>query len=126
MCTNLWLFRHFNAAHGQPVGLPQRLVGQSHCPHHSGGIAWSHGLARDGFPSSSCHVGSQEFILGDVEGGSLLRVPCYGPAPAHKPPLISRFLGREMTLTLADPSLLACRSSACENSIKAALPVVKG
>lgn len=85
-----------------------------------------HGLTRDGLPPSSCHVGSQEFILGDVEGGSLLRVPCSGPEPVHKALVISRFQGREATLTLADPSLLACRSSACENSIKAALPVVKG
>lgn len=87
------------------------------------GIAWS---SRAGLPSSSCHCEFSEFILGDMEGSFLLRVPCSGPKPVQEPPLISKLQGGELTLTLADPSLLACRSSACGNSIKAALPVVKG
>lgn len=56
--------------------------------------------------------GSSEFIPGGVESSSFLRVA----QPACKPSQTSR---------VQDPSLLACRSSACESSIKAAFPVAK-
>lgn len=89
------------------------------------GVVWSSRAGGRWLASFLTPCGFSEFILGDVEGGSLLRVPCSDPEPAH-PSLISGLQGGEVTLALVDPSLLACRSSVCENSIKAALSVVKG
>lgn len=46
--------------------------------------------------------------------------------PARELPQTSGLQGGVVILALADPSLLACKPSACERSIKVAFPVVRG
>lgn len=90
------------------------------------GIAWHSQAGRRCFVVFLLQCGSSEFIPGEVEGESFLRVPWCGPRPTHEPPRTSSFQGGEVILAFTDPSLPACRSCACESSIKAAFPIVKG
>jgi len=90
------------------------------------GIAWRSQAGRRCFVVFLLQCGSSEFIPGVVEGESFLRVSWCDPRPTHEPPRTSSFQSGEVILALADPCLLACRSSACESSIKAGFPIVKG
>lgn len=100
-----------------PSGLELVLV------HSVLGVAWNSQAGSFVFSLLRCE--SSEFTLGDVEGDSFLRVPRGGPKPAREPPQTSSFQGGEVILARTDPSLLACRSAACEHSIKAGFPIVK-
>lgn len=76
--------------------------------------------------SSSCGVSPQSSPSEMWKATPFSGSPRGGPKPACEPPQTSSFQGGEVILARTDPSLLACRSAACEHSIKAGFPIVKG
>lgn len=83
------------------------------------GVHW---LARDGSSISACSVGPQSSSV------EMWKVASFPASPGLPPSLPVNVLSpqgpKAVGLAHADPFLLACRSSACEHSIKAA-PIVK-